>query len=249
MGRYMESESLNAQRRRPVFFTLSGVAVLLAVSFSIVEYIGANVLAMWTDIVMASVVAGAVLACLLGIEDRRVYRFVLVGVGIGLCWLAAIGATLLYYHAVLPLLLCFFLGRREGMIGAGLFLFGMTVLMMAPGLVGSHVYETGHSLRFLVAYLFLTLVGWIYERSRERVHGLLATKNEQLQLEKERLKDALVQVRTLSGLLPMRASCKRIRDDDGRWERIDTYVSRRSEADFTHGICPDCARTLYSDIA
>ena len=77
MGRRVESESLDAQRRRPVFFTLSGVAVLLAVSFSIVDYIGANVLAMWTDIVMASVVAGAVLACFLGIEDRRVYRFVL----------------------------------------------------------------------------------------------------------------------------------------------------------------------------
>ena len=65
---------------------------------------------------------------------------------------------------MLPLLLCFFLGRREGMIGAGVFLLGMTVLMMAPGLVGSHVYETGHSLRFLVAYLFLTLVGWSYAR-------------------------------------------------------------------------------------
>ena len=245
----MESESLDAQRRRPVFFTLFGVAVLLAVSFSIVNYIGANVLAMWTDIVIASVVAGAVLACLLGIEDRRVYRFVLGGVGIGLWCLAALGSSLLYYHAVLPLLACFFLGRREGMIGSVVFLFGMTVLMMAPGLVGSHVYETGNSLRFLVAYLFLTLVGWSYERSRERVQGLLATKNGQLQLEKERLKDALVQVRTLRGLLPMCASCKRIRDDDGRWERIDTYVSQRSEAHFTHGICPDCSRTLYSDIA
>ena len=149
------------------------------------------------------------------------------GVGIGLWCLAALGSSLLYYHAVLPLLLCFFLGRREGMIGSVVFLFGMTVMMMAPGLVGSHVYETGNSLRFLVAYLFLTLVGWSYERSRERVQGLLATKNGQLQLEKERLKDALVQVRTLRGLLPMCASCKRIRDDDGRWERIDTYVSQR----------------------
>ena len=244
----MESESLDAQRRRPVFFALAGVAVLIAVSFSIVDYIGTDVLAMWTDIVMASVVAGAVLAALLGIENRRVYRFVLGGTGIGLCVLAAIGSSLLYYHAVLPLLLCFFLGRREGMIGAGVFFFGMTVLMMAPGLVGSHVYQTGNSVRFLVAYLFITLVGWSYELSRERVHALLATKNEQLQLEKERLKDALIQVRTLRGLLPMCSSCKRIRDNDGRWEQVDTYVSQRSEADFTHSICPDCTRTLYPDI-
>ena len=133
VGRYMESESLDVQRRRPVFLVLSGVGALLAVSFSVVAYIEANFLVMWTDLVIASIVAGGAVAHLFGIEDRRVYRFSLGGAGIGLCWLAAIGATLLYYHAVLPLLLCFFLGRREGMIGAGLFFFGMTVLMMAPG--------------------------------------------------------------------------------------------------------------------
>jgi len=52
-------------------------------------------------------------------------------------------------------------------------------------------------------------------------------------------------VRTLSGLLPICASCKKIRDDRGYWNQIETYIKDRSEAEFTHGICPECAQRLY----
>jgi PAS domain S-box-containing protein len=61
------------------------------------------------------------------------------------------------------------------------------------------------------------------------------------------LRDALSKVRTLSGMLPICASCKKIRNDKGYWEQIETYVRDRSEADFTHGMCPDCAKKLYPD--
>ena len=61
----------------------------------------------------------------------------------------------------------------------------------------------------------------------------------------ERLKAALEKVKVLSGLLPICANCKRIRDKEGRWEQVETYIRDRSEADFSHSICPDCARKLY----
>jgi PleD family two-component response regulator len=67
---------------------------------------------------------------------------------------------------------------------------------------------------------------------------------EREQLIKE-LKNALVNVKRLSGLLPICASCKRIRDDKGYWAQIELYIHDHSEADFTHGICPDCIETLY----
>lgn len=51
-------------------------------------------------------------------------------------------------------------------------------------------------------------------------------------------------VRVLSGLLPICAWCKRIRDEKGQWEQLELYISDHSEADFTHGMCPDCARKL-----
>jgi len=56
------------------------------------------------------------------------------------------------------------------------------------------------------------------------------------------LQAALAEVHQLSGLLPICAWCKRIRDDDGNWQQIESYITVHSEADFTHGICPDCAQ-------
>lgn len=67
--------------------------------------------------------------------------------------------------------------------------------------------------------------------------------------EKERLitelQDALRNVRVLSGLLSICAACKRIRNEQGHWESLETYIRTRSEAEFTHGICEDCLRRLY----
>jgi hypothetical protein len=67
--------------------------------------------------------------------------------------------------------------------------------------------------------------------------------------EKERLitelTEALAQVKTLSGLLPICASCQQIRDPEGRWSRVDEYIQARTDAEFTHGICPKCAKRLY----
>jgi CheY-like chemotaxis protein len=63
------------------------------------------------------------------------------------------------------------------------------------------------------------------------------------------LQDAQREVKTLSGLLPICASCKRIRNDDNSsWQAIEAYIASHSEADFTHGICPDCADRLYPEL-
>jgi AmiR/NasT family two-component response regulator len=63
------------------------------------------------------------------------------------------------------------------------------------------------------------------------------------------LQDALDQVRQLQGMLPICANCKKVRDDDGYWHQIESYISAHSEADFSHGICPDCFRELYPEYA
>lgn len=61
------------------------------------------------------------------------------------------------------------------------------------------------------------------------------------------LQQALAEVRTLSGLLPICSSCKKIRDDTGYWRQIEEYISKHSEAEFTHGLCPSCAEKLYPE--
>ncbi len=63
----------------------------------------------------------------------------------------------------------------------------------------------------------------------------------------EKLQEVLKQVKTLSGLLPICANCKKIRDDKGYWNIIEAYVAKYSEAEFSHGMCPECMDKLYGD--
>ena len=63
-----------------------------------------------------------------------------------------------------------------------------------------------------------------------------------------RLQEALEHVRTLSGMLPICSYCKKIRDDKGYWNQLETYLSEHSGTEFTHGICPDCAAKVIKDL-
>jgi len=62
------------------------------------------------------------------------------------------------------------------------------------------------------------------------------------------LRNALAQVKKLSGFLPICAACKKIRDDKGYWQQIEAYIRDHSEAEFSHSICPDCSRRLYPEL-
>ncbi len=77
------------------------------------------------------------------------------------------------------------------------------------------------------------------------------TDRKTAEAERERLilelQDALGRVRSLSGLLPMCASCRKIRDRQGEWHNLEAYIRSHSDADFSHGICPDCRRRLYPE--
>ncbi|WP_319525474.1 PAS domain-containing protein [uncultured Desulfosarcina sp.] len=82
--------------------------------------------------------------------------------------------------------------------------------------------------------------------------GLDISDRVKVEKEKEnliaKLQEALSQVRQLSGFLPICASCKKIRDDKGYWNQIESYIEDHSEAEFSHSICPNCAKKLYPDL-
>jgi hypothetical protein len=77
-------------------------------------------------------------------------------------------------------------------------------------------------------------------------------ERKRAQVEKDNLivelQEALKKVRTLSGLIPICSSCKKIRDDQGYWSQIESYIRTHSGAEFSHGICPECAKKLYPDL-
>jgi response regulator RpfG family c-di-GMP phosphodiesterase len=72
--------------------------------------------------------------------------------------------------------------------------------------------------------------------------------SEELRRQNEELQAALERIKTLSGLLPICAGCKRIRDDQGYWQQVELYIQDHSEIRFSHGLCPECCVTLYPEV-
>ncbi len=83
-----------------------------------------------------------------------------------------------------------------------------------------------------------------------RPEELTARVNTHIRLKKtiSELKNALKEIKTLKGMLPICSSCKKIRDDKGYWNQIEAYIVSHSEAEFTHGICPECIKKLYPNV-
>ena len=106
----------------------------------------------------------------------------------------------------------------------------------------------GH--RLMWAFVSATAIRW---KGKPATLNLITDITDRKLVEEERekliadLKEALSQVKILKGLLPICASCKRIRNEKGDWEQMETYIRDRSEAKFSHGICPECAAKLYPD--
>jgi hypothetical protein len=85
--------------------------------------------------------------------------------------------------------------------------------------------------------IMVALVRWRTARLASRARELEAAVAE-----------AMSSAKVLRGLLPICAHCKKVRDDGGYWTRIEDYISRHSEADFSHGFCPDCVEKHYGEL-
>ncbi len=103
-----------------------------------------------------------------------------------------------------------------------------------------HFYQTS----WFIGILLVILGGAIFGIYRLRVWQLLS-REKQLN---ERIQEAMANIKTLSGLIPICSNCKKIRDDKGYWEHLEKYIQTHSEAQFSHGICPDCASKLYPEM-
>ncbi|MCP4348847.1 MAG: response regulator [Desulfobacterales bacterium] len=84
--------------------------------------------------------------------------------------------------------------------------------------------------------------------ARVEVHLNLRRLQKHLQEKNAQLKDALEKVKTLKGLIPICANCKKIRDDKGYWHQVEAYIRKHSEAKFSHGICSECLKKLYPEV-
>lgn len=86
-------------------------------------------------------------------------------------------------------------------------------------------------------------------RARVGVGQRMVEMQDALNSKVEELHQALAQIKTLRGIIPICANCKKIRDDKGYWNQVEAYFHDHTEAEFSHGICPECLKLLYPDYA
>jgi hypothetical protein len=167
---------------------------------------------------------------------------------IGLTWGLGAAALVPYVHEadallVLAVLATLAAGGGATLVADPVALGVYSICLLVP-LGGAMIALAPDRLDVMGGALIVPFTAFTILTSREAYRDLTARLQAAAVLE-----EALANVRTLSGLLPICASCKKIRNDRGYWSQIEEYVREHSDADFTHGICPDCARRLYGDLA
>ena len=152
-----------------------------------------------------------------------------------------------------PLIALFLLGVKPGTL--------LTLLLLAIACMvfalGSRIafftsYSANLVIRFIPAYTTVFLFALVMERLREIVQSRLKNLNSalaqavgKLEIANKDLQEKIDEIKILQGIVPICSSCKKVRTDKGYWERVEKYVQDRSDARFSHGICPECAKKLY----
>ena len=118
---------------------------------------------------------------------------------------------------------------------------------------GDH-FETLHKRRDGTFYEVEISTSATFYRGQKLIFCICRDITQRKQAEREReqliteLREALAEINTLRDILPVCSFCKKVRDDTGRWEPVDVYIRSHSQADISHGLCPECAAKHYPDI-
>jgi hypothetical protein len=144
---------------------------------------------------------------------------------------------------------------RQLVIIAGFMLIVMTIYEVLKQLIYPDItIWQSHIVTIIFSTICASVVSFFVLRKQNELNTKLELKStlsyrlkNELERTIETLETRKSEIKTLTGLLPICSSCKKIRDDKGYWNQIESYIQKRSEADFSHGICPECAKKLYPE--
>ena len=103
-----------------------------------------------------------------------------------------------------------------------------------------------------IAQMLFTLANQLSAMAYQNVQqARFITDRKKIEAERElliaQLRSSIEQIKTLRGIVPICSGCKKIRDDSGYWQQVEAYVAKHTEAEFSHGLCPDCVQRLYPE--
>jgi hypothetical protein len=151
------------------------------------------------------------------------------------------GQLSIMWMLTFPPVIFFIFGLPEGLFWFGLIVTSVITVLGFPHVFGTYHYHPETVFQFTVLFILFTGLSIGAELLRWYFH-------DTLEQQRTELGKALENVRTLGGLLPICSVCKKIRDDRGYWNQLETYLSSHSDAKFSHGMCDDCFQEQYPDI-
>ncbi len=197
----------------------------------------------WYSIIILSVIGHVYFTI---VEDSAVWRSIIVSAAVSM---PNIVMSALVYKQSRNDRSSFFLVISIVMIMSFIFIvFRITGILLSPSydLLSDSPVQMIYFISVILMQIALT-ISFIMLNS-ERLERELSEADEVLKKTVDDLQRALNEVKALGGLLPICANCKKIRDDGGYWHQLEAYISTHSEAEFSHGTCPECARKLYPEL-
>lgn len=186
--------------------------------------------------------------------------------GVFLCYLTFLGGisqTAYLWGLTFPIVALFLTGFKSGAF-LSLLYFTAIQLILWGSLKFDFIdtYNPNLIVRYSMVYLTIFFYSFITERLREAVQHRLNLSHDKLNttikalessiFEKQKfinkLQNSIDEIKKLQGILPICTHCKKIRNDKGYWEQVECYIEEHSDAEFTHGLCPDCQKELFPDI-
>jgi MASE6 len=246
----MDSNNIDRRRKRHFFIFLNICMIPILVFLTLINYFNQATLEFIIDLVLFPFLIGTLLVILRYNVDEWVYRVTFSIWFLLAFYSVAIGSgygTGLYWILVAPVIIFYFFEKKEGLIWNGCIMFLAVILVLFPSLVGTYTYDVYHMTGFFGSFVLIMGIGYGIETNRHLYSLLLAKERDSLSLETERLKEALDRIKTLNGMLPICSYCKKIRDDEGYWQQVESYIHDHTDAELTHGICPECSKKYYAD--
>jgi len=241
---------LDSERKYRFALLSSIFAFITIVVFIITDYFEGDRMEFIIELLVGVVLIIGIIFMKKSTRRNIIYRIALCL--IGFLYLAGVATgsgheTILYWVLALPLFMFSLLGKREGLIFSLVIFAMLTTILLIPSIFDTHKYEAAQAFRFIGAYLFILFITYKLESSRGNYFNQLVKTTQGLNIEKDKLEKSLKEIKTLSGMLPMCASCKKIRDDKGYWNHVEAYITDHSDAVLSHGICPECSKKLYPE--
>jgi len=237
---------IDTEEKRKRLFALAGVllGIPVMVSFVVVDVVRRDAVGALFDGGLSLLLV--VCVGLLSRIKRGIiaYRIVAAGLAVDFSYNAFFvptGDSSLIWLLIFPPVAFYLLSIPEGIYWFAT-LFIMNVVMVVGKIAPAADNYTSDMLpRFYVVWCIIAFLTFMFELLRWHFY-------DQLQKKSSALEDAMENVRTLNGLIPICSNCKRIRDDKGYWNHLEVYLSEHTDATMTHGICDACVQKYYPEI-